>query len=347
MSEWCQLPADILVPILFVTERGALTFTNSDDGNLRLAKDIRSTYKHFHKLRLVCKHFNQVFQANHKLSARLFVHETVGCAPTFTFTTRLRAHLPFISTLVAQRSGKGSPAPGAEMARGPFSQKFPPGFHVPAVTSGQTDPSLSLEGFLQHASSQACEMSLKTVIIFSPTPLAVRSLAWFECISSCTLDYSHTPNSGADLKPLLFLPKLATLQLQHGKFSNVDMLPHLMSLKLVGVFASCGAQSRFQHNLNTLFLAKSVLGERAPEGIAAYSNLQSLTCHDSGIGMGEESDMYLEVSDKLSYLTQLTRLVVHMCYISDYEDMDWLYNLTNLQILKLRSLSGKSPCQIP
>ncbi len=272
-------------------------------------------YVCFHKLRLVCKRFRQVFQEHPHLSAYLFLHDGFPSESLPSLVRWLQLRSSSVQIFIATR---GSPWTEA-----------------------------ALTGMLAAGNHTS---HLTTVFIQDVTYTSISVLSAFQSLTSC--EFSTNSEHAMSLAPLAALPHLHQLRLSEGWFMDFDQFAHLQDLSITKALATNYEDCVFVSSLQRLSLVNSILDILHDDGMSACIALQSFTCHGSNIATRNSHDenAYLRTEvgtvtclpPDLSGLTQLIELSLHIKSVTLGQfDVSWVYALTRLQTLVLHISRGR------
>ncbi len=278
------LSDDLWAKIFSFTE----TKPTSADGLIQHLHPMHATrvrrHQEFHKLRLVCKRFQLIFEEHVDLSSCLFLDESnvIDRLPS-ALQWLQRCHNSVEHVIMAC----GTPV--ADVVLG-------------ALVSPETKLSTAV----------LCKLSRSAVLVLST----------FTSLTFCELIAPHT--TALDVGPLQALSGLSTLHLKAGIFRGVGHLAHLSSLHLSEAVAWVQAKQRVPDTavipvpleaLQKLSLTESKLVSLQAHGLSAFTSLQSLKCHCSTIEADNISDCmctmanyHTHLPSNLAALSRLTRV---------------------------------------
>ncbi len=279
------------------------------------AKRVRR-HQEFHKLRLVCKRFQRIFEEHVDLSSCLFLDESNS-------VERLPSALQWL-----QRCHNS--VEHAIMACGtPVAD---------VVLGALVSP----------------EAKLSTAVLCKLSRSAISVLSTFTSLTFCELIAPH--DTPLDLGPLHALSGLSILHLKAGIFRGVGHLAHLSSLHLSEAVAYVQANQLAPDTtvipvpleaLQKLSLTESKLLGLQAHGVSIFTSLQSLKCHCSIIEANSISDCmctmanhYTHLPSNLAALTCLTRVcVVIRSRVYGTFQLHWVQAIPGLEHLDLSFLS--------
>ncbi len=200
----------------------------------------------YYRLRLVCRKFDQLFRHQGQLCRGLALPACITDEMLQNLGSWLREHSSYVRNLAAYCGSPGLDA-ALEALAGP-----PP----------------------KLASVFLCNCSIS----------ALNKLAVFTSLTSCEL--VEPQGSTLDLTPLQPLANLQKLILTEGMFTSTLLPPHLTNLTLTHASMTAAEQCSCVTSLKKLRLFASHLIGLHPEGVAACSAVEMLTCVQGQIYAG-------------------------------------------------------------
>lgn len=157
----------------------------------------------------------------------------------------------------------------------------------------------------------------------------------FQCLRHCAISFPE--NRQLSLHALAALPKLTSLALEHGSFTDMNAAAHLTSLSLSLSDASCSGDCTCVTSLLKLELAWSKLQNFHKRGLYACSHLQYLYCEMSGVSGAARANEFglahdICVMPDIQKLTALTRL--EFCTEQLVCSLDWIADLRSLKCVE-------------
>lgn len=273
-------------------------------------------HQEFHKLRLVCKSFQRIFEEHVDFSSCLFLDES-------NIIERMPSALQWL-----QRCHNS--VEHAIMACGTPS--------ADVVLGALVSPEAKL------STAVLCKLSRSAILVFST----------FTSLTFCELIAPH--DMALDVGPLHALSCLSTLHLKAGSFRGVGHLAHLSSLHLSEAVVWAQANQLAPNTtvipvpleaLQQLTLTESKLLGPQTHGMSAFTSLQSLKCHCSTIEADNISDCtctmayhHTRLPSNLAALACLTRVcLVIRSRVHGTFQLHWVQAIPGLEHLDLSILS--------
>lgn len=237
-----MLSSDLWAKVFGVLAEEVRSATNGDDAS---TKEALSRQADLHKLRLVCKQFNTIFQAYDSLSSTLVLKLGVANESRASLLQWARNNAQSVKALCAECG-------------------YPKGRGNMAATQQGLAPCIVDDFF-------SCSIGR------SPP-----SITTFSFLTECTLSTLTTHLTDLTvLQTAMVLPKLT---LKYGEFAFEAMPSHLTSLSLhkaeLGLLYGASKTIYLEDSLEKLQMYKSHLALH-PKEISAYHALQELHCNSS------------------------------------------------------------------
>lgn len=184
-------------------------------------------------------------------------------------------------------------------------------------------------------------VSLKHAYCRDITDASISLLGWCCRITTIELQATLGKSQELDLQPLQRLPHLASLELESGKFSNMNTLSCLTSLSAADCQLEYYADCASVTSLVQLVLRSSQLKSFHTSGLAACSKLQHLDLCEVHIDAVHDAEAmaffgtHFRAPRSLSALTALTSLLITYMSESERVDLQWLSQLPSLHSLCL------------
>ena len=291
------------------------TKPTSADGLIQYLHPTHATrvrrHQEFHKLRLVCKRFQLIFEEHVDLSSCLFLDES-------NVTERLPSALQWL-------------------------QRCHNSVEYVIMACGTPVADVVLGALVSP------ESKLSTAVLCKLSRSAILVLSTFTSLTFCELIAPHT--TALDVGPLHALSGLSTLHLKAGIFRGVGYLAQLNSLHLSEAKAYVQANQFAPDTtvipvpleaLQKLSLTESKLLGLA-HGMSTFTSLQSLKCHGSMIEADNISDCmctmayyHTQLPSNLAALACLTRicLVIRSAVYGTFQ-LHWVQAIPGLEHLDL------------
>ena len=269
----------------------------------------------YYRLRLVCRKFDQVFRQQGQLCRGLALPVCLTDQMLQNLESWLREHSSYVRNLAAYCGSPGLDA-AFEVLAGP-----PP--------------------------------KLASVFLCDCSSSALNKLSVFTSLTTCEL--VEPEGSMLDLAPLQPLASLQKLVLTDGLFTTTQLPPHLTNLSLSNAGVTAVEQCSCVPSLKKLRLFECQLIGLHPDGIAACSAIQLLTCVQGRIhaGLGHwwldcSHDLPFTMPPGLSSLSKLKFLSLSIASTgaplpfdaAQYgHDLSCLQGLTSLEELSVYSTS--------
>ncbi len=251
------------------------TKPTSADGLIQYLHPTHATrvrrHQEFHKLRLVCKRFQLIFEEHVDLSSCLFLDES-------NVTERLPSALQWL-------------------------QRCHNSVEYVIMACGTPVADVVLGALVSP------ESKLSTAVLCKLSRSAILVLSTFTSLKFCELIAPH--DTALDVGPLHALSCLSTLHLKAGSFRGVGHLAHLSSLHLSEAVAWAQANQLAPNTtvipvpleaLQKLSLTWSKLLGPQAHGLSAFTSLQSLKCHCSTIETDNISDCMCTMANYRTHL---------------------------------------------